>query len=202
MTRILLSITALLALAAPAAAQTAFPGAAVTDPYPQPAGWVAVEATLEINGAAAGRYWRSADGSTRLEYTTPDTRGITIEIRNVTERRYYVFRPSAGWTVQPMALPTQGWLPPRVARQAVGQKVAEVPYEVHERTRPNGAADRHVPALNFLKVRETTPDGSVRTLSNVKVQEPAAGLMRPPNGAPLTTLSVPGGIVALPSPRR
>lgn len=130
---------------------------------------------------------------------TPDAQGATIEIRNIALRTYYVYRPSGG---RRMVLPTQGWTPPPVSRRALGAKVAERLFEVYERRTPPTAPEQRVPALNFLTVLETRPDGRRRTLTDIQLGEPVALLFAPPPGALVTVSRIRGGIVALPSSRR
>ena len=116
--------------------------------FPQPATWVAVSAVIERDGVAVGQFRRAADGSTRIEWATPDASGRTIEIRNIGQRRFYTYGPATGWTAQPMLLPTQGWVPPRVSVRAAGVKVATTQdgYDVYERgnrmARPSGGCQR------------------------------------------------------------
>ena len=62
-------------------------------------------------------------------------------------------------------------------------------------------AERRLAALNFLPGQETRTDGRVWLLRNVQVREPASALWQPPPGAAVRTTNIPGGIIALPSPR-
>jgi hypothetical protein len=92
---------------------------------------------------------------------------------------YYVFRPAQGWVAHPMVLPTYGWRPAPVARSGVGERVAsETGLDAYERRRGDGTIDRRLPHLNFLTVRETLPNGSVRTLEELHMREPAPRLFR------------------------
>ena len=63
-------------------------------------------------------------------------------------------------------------------------------------------AERRLAALNFLTVQETRTDGRVWLLTNVQVREPASALWQPPAGVTVRATNIPGGIIALPSPRR
>ena len=49
------------------------PGAAEAV-FPQPATWVALSAVIARDGVAVGQFRRAADGSTRIEWATPDAR--------------------------------------------------------------------------------------------------------------------------------
>jgi hypothetical protein len=68
---------------------------------------VALRSVVEIDGVPAGRFWRDAHGSMRLELDVPDAEGRTIVIHNIPQATYYVYRPAGGWTAQPMLLPDQ-----------------------------------------------------------------------------------------------
>jgi hypothetical protein len=172
-----------------------------SDAYPQPTTWTAVEAAVKVNGAPAGRFWRSSDGSTRLERLTPDAAGVTIEIRNIPQAKYYVYRPQGGWTRHPMVLPTGGWHPVPVSRRALGSKLADLPFEVYEHRKSLTVIEGRVPQLNFLTVSEVLPDGTSRTLTDLQLREPAATLFQPPATATVASSNIAAGIVALPSSR-
>jgi hypothetical protein len=195
-------VAALMMMSASVGAQQppVFPGD-MSDPYPQPTTWTAVEAAVKVNGAPAGRFWRASDGSTRLERLTPDAAGVTIQIRNIPQAKYYVYRPLGGWTVHPMVLPTGGWHPVPVSRRALGSKVADVPFEVYEQRKSLTVIERRVPQLNFLIVSEVLPDGTNRTLTDLQLREPALSLFQPPAKTTVASSTIAAGIVALPSSR-
>jgi hypothetical protein len=176
------------------------PGTA-PDVAPQPTTWVPFQSVLEENGVTVGRFWRDAEGSTRLERSAPDAEGRTIIIENVTSARYYVYRPATGWTAQPMLLPTTGWHPREVQRSVIGTPVAEPieGYTAHERATPE-ALERVAAGLNFLPlVRQRSADGVTERHRNVTVGDVPASHFEPPGDAAVTVLDTPGGIVARPA---
>ena len=168
----------------------------------QPATWVAFQATLERNGVPVGRFLRDAQGSTRLELDAPDEHGRLVMIQNVPQAKYYVFRPGAGWTVQPMVLPTGGYRPLPVRRLDAGQPVSETEagLTVFEQARLD-RRERRAPALNFFAVVQESADGlTIERYRSIQMTAPPASAFVPPAGVSLTELGEPGGIVARPMP--
>ena len=197
------ALTVLVSGSAFAQEATVVPGAERGRSVEAPAAWVPLRAALVIDGEAAGRWWRGADGSTRVDRLAPDRRGVTIEIRHIATRRYYEYRPASGWTAHPMLLPTQGWEPDTLAPMTLGARVSDArsAHEVFE-VRTRRGPERHIPALNFLKVSEYLPDGRSQVLTEIVSVAPPDDLWQPPRGAAVLESHIPRGIVALPAPRR
>jgi hypothetical protein len=201
MIRLFITCGVTLGLTVSTAAQTPqVPAPITTDVLAQPATWVPFQSVVEHNGVAAGRFWRDAQGSTRLELDAPDSRGRVICIENIPQATYYVFRPASGWTAQPMWLPTTGWQPRPVARVEAGTVVVEDGWSAYERLR-GPTRERRAPALNFFAVTREQPDGTVERHRQIVVGDVPADLFAPPSGATVTVLTQPGGIVARPAPR-
>jgi hypothetical protein len=147
--------------------------------------WIPITAIYEEVDASGrqvtGTLWRDANGSVRLNAGAGPR--VTIDIKNVIERRWYRFQPNAGWTKGLLA-------PASVGPPAADGPFDDVPPRLFEgratvqRTDPDGRVDLLVPELNHLAVERIFPDGSRVVLRNVRagvLLDPA--LFEPPPGA-------------------
>jgi hypothetical protein len=191
-----------------AAAQTAPPEIEI------PRQWIPFTALLtkidDGNEQSAGRLYRGADGSQRLE-TGPSLSDIrVISIKNVTKSKAYNMAGGI-WIEHPMSLPPAGWHPPRVllnsptykryqyklalAKGQDGSLTSTVGFDAYFRE-ANGATQLMVPALNFFPVfRKTAHGGSMVFHDIVLTENPPAALFEPPADAAVGVDPRPAGIV-------
>ena len=177
---------------------------------PGPRDWVPFSADVRvtfpgINGVTTGRFYRSSDGSGRLETTFEgrELEGPLVSIRNVSERMSYVGRGLA-WTSThlgnaPMSGPAR-WREGTVGLTKLPQRVSLSPgadttsgsdlrllseggYETYRWS--VGSVDcLLVPKLNFFPVvRNSLLSGRREVYSNIVVGEQPPGLFSPPPGA-------------------
>jgi hypothetical protein len=188
----------------------------VSDPVPQPADWVAFQATMTKTvpdkPTVVGRFYRSASGSERLE-TGPTLSDVRIvAIKDVPNSVYYRYGARQGWTSAPMQLPRTGWRPIQVQKTMKGlslypYKLALMEGQDGSLTATEGlqaylyvndAGDQFLeaPELNFFHiVRMQASTGKREAYSQVRLGEPPAELFTPPSGVSITKLQTPDGIV-------
>lgn len=172
----------------------------------QPETWTPFSADIRrvnaTNGEVhVGRFYRSADGSTRSD-TGPSLDHINmIGIKNVAQAAFFTWNDKLGWTQQPMTQPPEGWRPGRVVFNERMTRVAEKvdgldlikhdapPYTVYR-----------APQLNMFDVvkllpcqfESSSPCGT--WLSNIRIGEQPPGLFTPPTSASVNQNPDPGGI--------
>jgi hypothetical protein len=166
--------------------------------------WVPFAATYRATdhrGASyEGRFWRSSNGSQRLEVV----RGPLTYVQIVNVPRGLFWRcvgaacAEGRWTEQRMVLPPEGYRPgrlqPRGARQSrIG------PWQVVERRSGRGLVAFEAPELNYFAIRTTWGDGGETVYDDIVPGEPDAALFELPPGARVKRLPQPGGIVFSPS---
>jgi hypothetical protein len=144
----------------------------------------------------SGRYCRTSDGSDRRDTYSADPAHAGIQIRSVADEACYRFKAVTGWTRQPMRLPATGWNP----KPTSGQEGTPVTVEglAGRRLRnPKGDEVIDVPSLNGFRIlRVTSGPGRRETYWNIVLGEPDRGVLRPPAGVAVRSLTQPAGIIA------
>lgn len=178
------------------AVQVALSGQTPSEYLPQPDHWVPFSANVEIVGTGRdgstqvvrGRFWRGADGSTRLE-TGPSEDDVRVtSINNLTKEVTYVGPTKSGtWLEQPMPPPGPfGRKPIQYTTRMVGLTLnfGEVEgFKVHRYINPNGDEWLWAPDLNFFPlVRRMAGGRRLEQYSNVQVGDQASSLFEPPAG--------------------
>jgi hypothetical protein len=167
---------------------------------PQPEQWVAFHATVLRTQPGtpdlAGDFWRSSDGSTRLELWT-NGKLESVMIKNVFRSLLYTFASRRGWVRQPMVLPPNGYRPLRhhanpnlIKEDALLE--GRVVYRSHS---PDGEITKLAPALNFFVLVRDSANGKREEYSNVRVELPNPNLFEPPVDAVVIHQDEPGGII-------
>jgi hypothetical protein len=174
----------------------------------QPVRWVAFEAdykeTEQGTQVSTGRYFRSTDGSTRLE-TGDGTHNTVISIKNIARATMYVYcanpdapDPDAGWIWMsfPMELPSTGWHPlPRRVNQHLKPHPERIGgLTVYKMSSPGGEISLQAPELNFFTLVTELENGQRREFHNIRRVEPPAELFLPPPGVEVRAKSKPLGI--------
>lgn len=176
----------------------------------QPSQWVSFSAELkrvhEIDGSTfVGRQHRDADGSTRNETGRSFDAINSIAIKNIPEATFYRWTPEQGWASQPMVLPLGGWVP---IETSFSQRLTEVADTVEGfslvRLESAGRVFFQAPQLNLftlvthVKCKYDASATCGTWYSNITLGEPAVSFS-PPEGAPISELKEPGGIVWKPA---
>lgn len=185
----------------------------------QPAAWVPFEATVEVSKPAypraVGRFYRSDDGSTRLETGPEDGTVNIVSIKNIARATIYVKSTTGQWVSHPMKLPTGGYRPAKMRVATVG--LSQFPFKLalqkgqngslrsnsagldaYHYVTPSGNVWLMVPSLNFFPVLQETLEGRRELYSNIVVGGQPAELFEPPPGAVITVNTRPAGIVEQP----
>ena len=170
-----------------------------------PSTWTAFSADVRITSAKsssvlAGRFFRSSNGSTRLEtgpQDTPEVRVISIQNIELSTLFIYSPAPSQGWVARPMKLPAEGWHPQPISSNMAGLSRTTETWEgrdVYRYERKDHIA-LLAPDLNFFAVVRDTKDRDREEYHNIQLGEQPLELFSPPVGATVVKSSRPGGIV-------
>ena len=175
----------------------------------QPANWIPFSADLVRVHASSGRtyvgrFYRSADGSTRSETGRPGLPVDTIGIKNISERKLYLWsRGLDRWTAQPMLLPSEEWRPtPRRKKSGIDIGLEPIAGFQVMRSRKGVRDIFEAPYLNLFPLVVIEPcTGSVGPAcgiwhTNVVVGEQPSQYFRTPEGAYIEELDEPGGIIS------
>lgn len=182
---------------------------------PQPYDWVPFSADVTVesptDGRQTGRFFRRADGSTRLEITWLQHNATVISINNVSATTYYRYSPKRGWVSGPMELPTWGWKPLRYHDQVFGLRPyrhrvalkkgqsgslwAVEGFDAFMYTTGAGGLRIMIPELNFFPAVRQSLYGRRETYSNIEIGPQPSELFELPPGAHVTAIDLPGGIV-------
>jgi hypothetical protein len=164
------------------------PSAAERQEVSTPREWVPFAATLTKTNATkvidvAGRFFRAADGSTRVETGPPGNRAAVIGINNVPLKRMYFYTEPLGWM-------TRSWdarhvAPPRLAVD--GQKTFHhgetvEGYQVLRSVGQDGTVRFLAPALNGEALIRQLPSGMRDELTQISTGPQPADLFEPPSG--------------------
>lgn len=180
--------------------------AQLSRPTPQiaegPSEWVAFQATVRISHPGSpvvhGRFYRSSNGSDRLE-TGPAPGDIrVVSITNVPQRLRYIGHPGRNeWTRFAVNFPNDGKPPVAYLTAAWSRH----PYRLALLKGQSGALDAteglnafsvklnsgslvfKVPELNFFEVVNQRPDGRHQIYFDIEFVEPDWTLFEPPPGA-------------------
>jgi hypothetical protein len=204
--RLVLASTSMLLLAV-VVGLAARRGQAVTY-LPQPNHWVPFSADMTVTHSGTsdkivyGRFYRSSDGSTRLETGPQPLEPLVIHIKNAKQHLMWVFR-GGRWYMSPFSM---GPLPPqmstRTGLQPYPNKLALRPgqnnsvtsnsgFEAYRSVTRNGTLALMVPELNFFPVLRQRLDGRRELYASILLQEPDPALFLPPPGP--TIVDVSGG---------
>jgi hypothetical protein len=165
-----------------------------------PHDWVAFSADITVKTASGetisnGKYWRTKDGSDRLE-TNAAARSPVVQIRNVSASLCYRFREGF-WTAQPMVLPSNGWRPPFKTIKPGSNRVMVGGFVGYRISSDRGDYVIRVPELNFFDVLTfTAKDRRYEEYFSVTLGEPDPNLFLPPTNVFVKQLTQPGGIIA------
>lgn len=184
---------------------------------PQPANWVPFSADVSVTHADSGitvygRFYRDAQGSTRLE-TGPKGETVVTFIRNIPRGVYYSLNTKRGeaWLQGPMKLPSGGWKP-RVTRSDLVGLSKHTPFVEVRTGKPHsfraatgltayrilngaGTLSLEVPDLSFFPILTVTLEGRREAYSNVEISDQPEHLFLPPAGAQVIVTDQVGGIV-------
>jgi hypothetical protein len=172
---------------------------------PQSSDWIAFSAAVEITEPGSprliGRYYRSSDGSTRLETGPEDGSMVVISIKNIPSETFYWFSPAPGrgWTAQPLKLPVGGWRPAAYRAEMKGlskhsERVSG--YETYRYISNSGDISLLASELNcFPVMRQSLRTGRREVYSNIVLGEPVLDSMVPPPNVQVRKLDKPAGIV-------
>lgn len=142
-----------------------------------------------------GRYYRSADGSHRLDTGPSLVELEASSIFNITARRDYIHRPFGDWAVRsvldaadlkpPKALsraPVPTLYPYRLAigKGQSGSLTATVGFSAYQIRWADGTTKLVVPELNLFAVSIRAPNGRTEVYSNIELVEPPASIFRAP----------------------
>jgi len=171
-----------------------------------PATWVAFQAELTITRpggpTAFGKYFRSSDGSHRIQTGPSHSDVRVISILNVSERMWYDYSARSGWTSYdypnavskerptPVRANLPGWneYPFRLAlkRGESGAVNADEGFRAYQVIDRNGTVTLKVPDLNLYSAVIQRPDGHHQALSNIDITEPSNETFRPPTNVAVT----------------
>jgi hypothetical protein len=170
-----------------------------------PTAWVAFTADY-VKGypgkdEVLGRFFRTSNGSDRLESGPPDDPSRVVFIHNIARGVYYTKRIAADghvfWISGPMALPPDGWKPMQMTEEK-GVRVqlhATIEGRTVIQTGTRGIVSLLAPSLNYHPmVRRDIATGYHELFRNVKLEEPAEALFEPPPGAEVRQTDKVGGI--------
>jgi hypothetical protein len=164
----------------------ASPDCAQAGLIPSPAEWVAFSADAELRHgeqSKSGKFYRSSDGSTRLETGPADRRELTI--KNSRQLKIY-HCVAASCTVQPLGPARESGSPPKMRADQPGLTKLPEPVEGFEAYQwESGTTSVVLPGLNFFAVRLDAGAGTERYW-HITVGEQPAELFVPPAGAVVT----------------
>lgn len=171
-----------------------------------PGTWVAfsAEAIVTTPGqpTMVGKFYRSTDGSARVEQRTADSSVVLIAIANLQRRLAYQYISRAGeWTSRPLLIPTEGYSPPRgkteEMRGLTRQSDRIEGFEVYRYDPQGGDVAFQAPALNFTALVTERAGGAKRVLSNIVMGEPDGALFDLPDGVTAKHLErgIPMGVI-------
>ena len=149
-----------------------------------------------------GRFYRDRNGSTREETGRSLDAIDTIAIKNIPKGEFYSWGDPRPWTVQPMDLPPQGWLPPPRSRAGDDWESSVQTNEEGLEVVRSGTAQgvfEEAPQLNFFPVSMLQPceSGELECglrYFNIRVRDQPPEFFEPPGGVVLDRLLEPGGI--------
>jgi hypothetical protein len=166
-----------------------------------PTQWVPFEADVTITHPGGepifGRYFRSSNGSHRLETGPNPNEMLVVSITNIPDSLQYVFGHDK-WTRQPGPGLAEFGTPPRwrktpqwslygyklaIQRGQSGSATASDGWEAYRVISGEGVMRLKVPALNLFDALIQRPDGRYEVYKNVDLREPPAELFRPPSDA-------------------
>lgn len=182
---------------------------------PSPPQWIPFQADVLVSSPGteekvSGKFWRSSDGSERLE-TSRSGKRLVISIHNIPGATFYYTRPDGPWYSAPMRLPLGGWHPPRRLKGNNGVNVhpfrvsagrGQTPsvlsnegFQVYQVVNPAGDVRLEAAELNFFALVKQSITGRREEYFNVAFSEPPAELFLPPPGVSVSALREPDGIV-------
>lgn len=181
--------------------------AGLTGQLEQPANWVPFSAATRFEypsgSIAYGKFYRSSDGSERLEKEAYAGQPATTTIKNIATSTYYMGMEAPTccdkWASYPMKLPREGWTPPHFHPPAASTlrrvEARWSGFEVYELAKPNFTRYL-VPALNYFAVFTLDPTGARREYLDIRVGEQPSALFEPPAGAVVERVNRYNGIVS------
>lgn len=166
-----------------------------------PDSWIALQADVSITkpdrARVLGRFYRSSDGSRRLD-TGPGLDDIQATyIMNVAEAQEYVYSKATGWIVRSVPSMVGRDYRPRQTRP-IRPDVSDYPYALalkrgednslhastgfraYQTNGPDGAFTLTIPELNHFVVLLNSGNGRSEAYSNIELHEPPAALFQPP----------------------
>lgn len=176
---------------------------------PQPAGWVAFSSKVTVQRGGVqpviGSFYRSSNGSTRLE-TGPSGNDIrVVSIKHVPSRTSYVRGTDSKWVSKPMdphsvefePLRFHAGMPllapyPKKINIIKGEPYSlssESGFSAYQLMSSNGGMLLLVPELNFFPVVQERLDGRREVYTDVSLGEPDGALFLPPPGATVDVLT-------------
>jgi hypothetical protein len=177
------------------------------DQLAQPANWVPFSATSRFTypsgSVAHGRFYRSSDGSERLDKEAYSGQPATTTIKNIPTSTYYMAmgEPTCcdRWASYPMKLPREGYTPSYIhplSASAV-EKVEGTwsGFDAYRLARHNNFTRYLVPALNYFAVFTVDPTGARREFLDIRVGEQPSALFEPPAGAVVERVNRYNGII-------
>jgi hypothetical protein len=157
-----------------------------------PAEWVPVIAdvrTTDHGGEVREKFYRSRDGSTRIDAYAPATNARRTTIHNLPARATFYQSPAGLWsTIRLMSgIPTS----PRTRLFLTKTEAAAAPtperleqFTVFRLPRGEGAQAWLAPELNYLELKSASSGGDrVREFYNIQLVEPDPTLFSPPPNA-------------------
>lgn len=181
--------------------------AGLTGQLQQPANWVPFSATSRFTypsgSVARGRFYRSSDGSERLDKEAYSGQPATTTIKNILTSTYYMGMGTPTccdkWASYPMELPKEGYTPSHI-RTLDASAVENVDakwsgFEAYRLAKQNNFTRYLVPALNYFAVFTVDPTGARREFLDIRVAEQPSALFEPPAGAVVERVNRYNGIV-------
>jgi hypothetical protein len=201
-----LVIPALVVVTAIAPRWATLPSAVVSAPLQQPANWVPFSATSRFvypsGSVVFGRFYRSSDGSERLDKEAYSGQPATTTIKNIPTATYYIGMgmPTCcdKWASYPMKLPMEGYTPSYIRPPgSTALEKVEARWSGFDAYRllSKNYTRVLVPGLNYFAVLTDDPAGRRREFLNIQVGEQPSDLFEPPAGAVVVRVNRYDGIV-------
>jgi hypothetical protein len=176
---------------------------------PQPAAWVAFEAKVTVQRGGAeplvGKFYRSSDGSTRLETGPAEGDVRVVDIKNIPTKAGYVRKVDGTWISKPIDEASADLRPqrfhagmpflaryPRKVSILKGQPYSlssDTGFSAYQLMQSNGGLLLLVPELNFFPIVRERLDGRREVYTDVSLLEPDVSLFLPPPGATVEVLA-------------